>query len=178
MSFAPFVGVNHYGESILFGVTLISCENTKTFVLLFETWLNCMNRRSQSAIITNQDRAMKSAINKVFSNNRHRFRLWHILKKLQEKFGSHSQYHDIKSVLRSCVYESHTCDEFVVSWRSLLDCYNLGDNAWLCDLYSKCTCWVLAYLKGVFWTGMTTTQRNESMNNFFFFMVICTCQPH
>jgi hypothetical protein len=41
--FAPFVGVNHHGQSILFGVVLISKENTETFVWLFETWLKCMN---------------------------------------------------------------------------------------------------------------------------------------
>jgi hypothetical protein len=167
MPFAPFVGVNHHGQSILFGAALISSEDTKTFVWLFETWLNCMNGRSPNAIITDQDRAMKNAIHKVFPNTRHRFCLWHILKKLPEKFGSHSQYHAIKSTIRSCVYESQTCDEFDASWQSLLDCYNLGDNAWLRGLYSERTFWVPAYLKGVFWAGMTTTQRSESMNAFF-----------
>jgi len=79
------------------------------------------------------------------------------------------------------VYESQTCDEFDISWQSLLDCYNLRDNAWLCGLYSEHTFWVPAYLKDVFWAGMTTTQRSESMNVFFFFfffMVMCNYQPH
>jgi hypothetical protein len=159
MPFAPFVGVNHHGQSILFGAGLISSEDTKSFVWLFETWLNCMNGRSPNAIITDQDRAMKNAINQVFPNARHRFCLWHILKKLPEKFGSHSQYHAIKSALRSCVYESQTCDEFDANWQSLLECYNLEDNAWLRGLYSERTFWVPAYMKGVFWAGMTTTQR-------------------
>jgi hypothetical protein len=35
---------------------------------------------------------------------------------------------------------------------------------WLCNERSF---WVLAYLKGVFWVGMRTTQQNESMNTFF-----------
>jgi transposase-like protein len=160
--FAHFVGVNHHGQSILFGAALISSEDTKAFVWLFEAWLNYMNGQSLSAIITDQDRAMKNAINEVFSNNRHRWCLWHILKKLPEKFGSHSQYHAIKSAFRSCVYESQTCDEFDASWQSLLDCYSLGDNAWLCELYSERTFWVPAYLKGVFWAGMTTTQWSEA----------------
>ncbi|XP_062155261.1 protein FAR1-RELATED SEQUENCE 5-like [Alnus glutinosa] len=168
MSFAPFVGVNHHGQSILLGAALISSEDTKTFVWLFETWLNCMNERAPSAIITDQNRAMKNAIRKVFPNTRHRWCLWHILKKLLEKFGSHSQYHAIKGAIRSCVYESQTRDEFDANWQSLLDCYNLRDNAWLCGLYSERTFWVPAYLKDVFWAGMTTTQRSESMNAFFY----------
>ncbi|KAF5471059.1 hypothetical protein F2P56_011531 [Juglans regia] len=39
MPFAPFVGVNHHGQSILLGAGLISSEYTETFVWLFETWL-------------------------------------------------------------------------------------------------------------------------------------------
>ncbi|XP_038715038.1 protein FAR1-RELATED SEQUENCE 7-like [Tripterygium wilfordii] len=42
MPFAPFVGVNHHGHSILLGCGLISSEDTKTFVWLFKTWLACM----------------------------------------------------------------------------------------------------------------------------------------
>jgi len=80
MSFAPFVGVNHHGQSILFGAALISSEDTTTFVWLFEAWLKCMKGRAPMAIITDQDRAMKNAINKVFPNARHRFCLWHIEK--------------------------------------------------------------------------------------------------
>ena len=66
------------------------------------------------------------------------------------------------------MFECHTCDEFDASWKSLLDCYNLEDNAWLCGLYSERTFWVPAYLKGVFWAIMTAAQRSESMNAFFY----------
>jgi zinc finger SWIM domain-containing protein 3 len=49
----------------------------------------------------------------------------------------------------------------------MLECYNLEENAWLRDLYSERTFWVPVYLNGVFWAGMTTAQRSESMNAFF-----------
>ncbi|XP_062152243.1 protein FAR-RED IMPAIRED RESPONSE 1-like [Alnus glutinosa] len=107
-----------------FGAALISSEDTATFVWLFEAWLKCMKGQAPGAIITDQDRAMKSAIKK-------------------------------------------TCDEFDASWQTLLECYNLEDNAWLHGLYNERTFWVPAYLKDVFWAGMTTTQRSESMNAFF-----------
>ena len=35
MPFAPFVGVNHHGQSILLGCGLVSNEDTITFVWLF-----------------------------------------------------------------------------------------------------------------------------------------------
>ncbi|XP_062166115.1 protein FAR1-RELATED SEQUENCE 4-like [Alnus glutinosa] len=115
------------------------------------------NGRAPRAIITDQDRAMKNAIKKVFPYARHRFCLWHILKKLPEKFGSNSQYKAIKSAIRSCVYNSQTCDEFDAKWQSVLECYNLEENAWLQDLYSERSFWVPAYLNSIFWAGMTTT---------------------
>ncbi|XP_041001610.1 protein FAR1-RELATED SEQUENCE 4-like [Juglans microcarpa x Juglans regia] len=99
MPFAPFVGVNHHGQSILLGAGLISSEDTSTFVWLFEAWLECMNGQAPEAIITDQDQTMKNAI-------------------------------------------------------------QIG-------LYTERSFWVSVNLKGVFWAGMSTTQRSESMNAFF-----------
>ncbi|WOG98014.1 hypothetical protein DCAR_0417355 [Daucus carota subsp. sativus] len=62
MPFAPFVGVNHHGQSILLGCGLVSNEDTVTFVWLFRTWLTCMFGNPPNAIITDQDRAMQNAI--------------------------------------------------------------------------------------------------------------------
>ncbi|XP_042979899.1 protein FAR1-RELATED SEQUENCE 5-like [Carya illinoinensis] len=132
MPFAPFVGVNHHGQSILLGAGLISSEDTKTFTWLFHTWLNCMDGEAPKAIIIDQDRAMKNAISLVFPNSRHRFCLWHILKKIPEKLGSHSAYKTgLKSQLLNCVYDYHTIEEFEVSWEVFIMKYNLQENAWL-----------------------------------------------
>ena len=72
MPMAPFVGVNHHGQSILLGCGLISNEDTKTFTWLFRSWLTCMSGRAPDAIITDQDQAMKNAIEIVFPQARHR----------------------------------------------------------------------------------------------------------
>ncbi|XP_035547360.1 protein FAR1-RELATED SEQUENCE 4-like [Juglans regia] len=168
MPFAPFVGVNHHGQSILLGAGLISSEDTSTFVWLFRAWLDCMNGQAPKAIITDQDRAMKSAIAMVFPETRHRYCLWHIMRKLPEKLGSHSQFNaGLKTDIQSAIYDSHTCEEFDGKWGELIQKYDLGDNAWLEGLYTERSFWVPAYLKGVFWAGMSTTQRSESMNAFF-----------
>jgi len=73
MPFAPFVGVNHHGQSMLLGCALLSNENAKTFTWLFKTWLECMNGRAPNAITTDQDRAMMKAIEIVFPEARHRW---------------------------------------------------------------------------------------------------------
>jgi hypothetical protein len=168
MPFASFVGVNHHGQSILLGAGLLSGDDTDTFVWLSETWLKCMNGRAPKAIITDQDMAIKSAIARVFPGARHRFCLWHIMRKLLEKLGSHAQYTcGLKSAIQTCVYDSQTCVEFDENWQSLLESYNLRDNAWLCELYSERTHWVPTYVKDTLWAGMSITQKSESMNAFF-----------
>nr|XP_023873634.1 protein FAR1-RELATED SEQUENCE 4-like [Quercus suber] len=76
MPFAPFVGVNHHGQSILLGCGLISGEDADTFRWLFESWLTCMSGVPPSAIITDQDKAIKKAIQIVFPKARHRWYYW------------------------------------------------------------------------------------------------------
>ncbi|KAG6677933.1 hypothetical protein I3842_14G053000 [Carya illinoinensis] len=68
---------------------------------------------------------------------------------------------------KSALYDSQTCAKFEMKWGQLIEKYELSDSAWLQGLYNERSFWVLAYLKGVFWAGMSTTQRSESMNAFF-----------
>ncbi|XP_042982391.1 protein FAR1-RELATED SEQUENCE 5-like isoform X1 [Carya illinoinensis] len=168
MPFAPFVGVNHHGQSTLLGAGLISTEDTATFVWLFKTWLQCMDGIAPRAIITDQDRAMKNAIAIVFPQSRHRFCLWHILKKVPEKLSSYSAYKSgMKNALMKCVYDTQNVAEFESAWEQLISTYKLEENAWLKSLYTEREHWVPAFLKDTFWAGMSTTQRSESMNAFF-----------
>ncbi|KAH9794408.1 protein FAR1-RELATED SEQUENCE [Citrus sinensis] len=101
MPFAPFVGVNHHGQSILLGCGLISREDTETFTWLFEAWLSCMSDSPPLGIITDQDRAMQKAIENVFPTSRHRWCLWHIMKKVPEKLGAFKEREGMSTTQRS-----------------------------------------------------------------------------
>ena len=68
MSFAPFVGVNHHGQSSLLGCGLLSLEDTSTFTWLFQCWLRCMGNRAPDGIITDQCRVMKMLFFLYFPN--------------------------------------------------------------------------------------------------------------
>ncbi|XP_042983224.1 protein FAR-RED IMPAIRED RESPONSE 1-like [Carya illinoinensis] len=123
---------------------------------------------ASKAIITDQDRAMKNAIAIVFPESRHRFCLWHILKKVLEKFGSYATYRSgLKIELMKCVYNTQTIQEFENCWAGFINTYDLHENAWLTSLYNEREHWVPVFLKEHFWAGMSTTQRSESMNAFF-----------
>ncbi|CAJ2665675.1 unnamed protein product [Trifolium pratense] len=167
MPFAPFVGVNHHGQSMLLGCALLSNEDTETFTWLFSAWLECMHGRSPNAIITDQDRAMKNAIEVVFPKARHRWCLWHLMKKVPEKLGRHSEYESIKALLHDAVYESLSKSDFMEKWGKLIEDFELQDNEWLKGTFHERNRWVPVYVKDTFWAGMSTTQRSESMNSFF-----------
>ena len=118
--FAPFVGVNHHGQSILLGCRLISHEDTEAFTWLFEVWLSCMPNSPPIGIITDQDKAMKKAIENVFSATRHRWCLWQIMKKVPEKLGAFKECECIISSLLSAVYDSLSPTVFEEAWHNMI----------------------------------------------------------
>ncbi|XP_038701861.1 protein FAR1-RELATED SEQUENCE 4-like [Tripterygium wilfordii] len=131
MPFAPFIDVNHHRHSILLGCGLISSEDTETFVWLFRTWLACMGDIAPHGIITDQVRAMKNVTEIVFPNTRHKLCLWHIMKKVPEKFGSLGEYESIKRMLAESVYNSHSIEKFEsgkkkVMFTMMYDGLNIG----------------------------------------------------
>ncbi|XP_022877014.1 protein FAR1-RELATED SEQUENCE 5-like [Olea europaea var. sylvestris] len=167
MSFTPFVGVNHHRQSTLLGCGLVSSEDTDTFIWLFRTWLQCIHYHAPHGIITDQDRAMQNAIQVVFSNTKHRWCLWHILKKLPEKLGYHVDKGSIFGAIHGLVYDLQSTGKFEVGWKTMIDTYELHDNDWLSGLYKNRGRWVPYFFKITFWAGMSTTQKSESMNAFF-----------
>ncbi|XP_042939384.1 protein FAR1-RELATED SEQUENCE 5-like [Carya illinoinensis] len=128
----------------------------------------CMDGISPKVIITDQDRAMKNAIALIFPETRHRFCLWHILKKVPEKLGSYAAYKSgLKTGLMKCVYDTQSIEDFEKCWAEFINTFELHENAWLNSLYAERDHWVPVFLKETFWAGMSTTQRSESMNAFF-----------
>ncbi|CAA2963280.1 Hypothetical predicted protein [Olea europaea subsp. europaea] len=125
-----------------------------------------MHGQAPHGIITDQDRAMQNAIEIVFPNTKHRCCLWHILKKLPEKFRYNVDKVSIIQSIHELVYDSQFIEQFEDWWRAMIDMYVLHDNDWLTGLYES-RCWVPCYFKTTFWAGMSTTQRSESMNAFF-----------
>ncbi|XP_042965407.1 protein FAR1-RELATED SEQUENCE 5-like [Carya illinoinensis] len=177
MPFAPFVSVNHHGQSILLGAGLISSEDTETFAWLFRTWLQCMDGIAPKAIITNQDRVMKNAIALVFPETRHRFCLWHILKKVPEKLGSYVAYKSgLKTGLMKCVYDTQSSEDFEKCWAEFINTFELHENAWLNSLYAERDHWTnLKEFVDQFDSALKKKIENENQAEFQSFSVTIPC---
>ncbi|XP_038698830.1 protein FAR1-RELATED SEQUENCE 5-like [Tripterygium wilfordii] len=70
MIFAPFVGVNHHGQTTLFAYAFLSDETTESFSWLLQQLLLSMPIGPPKMIITDQDPAMTKAIAELFPNTR------------------------------------------------------------------------------------------------------------
>ncbi|XP_023773224.1 protein FAR1-RELATED SEQUENCE 7-like [Lactuca sativa] len=150
MAFAPFTGVNHHGQSILFGGALLENEKEETFVWLFEHFLKYMFSKYPKAIITDQDKAMGNAIKKVFPNARHRFCAWHIKKHELEHLRPYvALFSDFQESYKECLM-SDTIEEFETRWEVIRDKYKLENNCWITDMYNQRVHWAKALLKDIF----------------------------
>ncbi|XP_074299899.1 protein FAR-RED IMPAIRED RESPONSE 1-like [Silene latifolia] len=166
MSFAPFIGINHHGQTILLGCALLSREDTESFRWLLRTWVDCMGVAPR-AIITDQSIPITKAVELEMPNTRHRWCLWHIMEKQHKKLKNYKDFEKIKAAMANCVYDSMSVGEFEVGWKNFVDEFGLAKNAWLYTLYKDRRRWVPPFVNDCFWAGMSTTQRNEGVNAFF-----------
>ncbi|XP_071932275.1 protein FAR1-RELATED SEQUENCE 5-like isoform X2 [Coffea arabica] len=168
LPFAPFTGVNHHGQPVLFGCAFLINESEASFVWLFKTWLAAMSGCPPVSITTDHDSVIQSAVMQVLPDTRHRFCEWHIFKKCQEKLSHVFLKHpNFEADLQKCVNLTESIDEFESSWFSLLDKFELRDHEWLQALYSARSQWVPVYLRDTFFAEMSITQRSDSMNSYF-----------
>nr|CAD1836971.1 unnamed protein product [Ananas comosus var. bracteatus] len=164
---ATFVGVNHHGQSVLLGCSLLSDETVETYVWLFKAWIACMAGLLPKALITDHCRAIQSAVAEVLPGVRHRLCLFQIMKRAAERLGGMAEYRAINKTMQKAVYDSLRADEFEEEWRRMIEMYGLQGNEWLRLLYECRYLWVPVFLKDAFWAGMSATQRNETVTAFF-----------
>lgn len=164
---ATFVGVNHHGQSVLFGCGLLSSEDLESFVWLFQSLLQCMSGVPPQGIITDHCKAMQKAIETVLPSTRHRWCLLHIMKNLPQKIHGYAKFKLIGEHLQNAVYDTQTTNEFERNWTKIVDDFGIGDDEWLKELFLERHRWVPSFLRGDFWAGMSVNLRSESMYAFF-----------
>ncbi|XP_052185219.1 protein FAR-RED IMPAIRED RESPONSE 1-like [Diospyros lotus] len=166
MIFALFVGVNHHGQTIIFGCRLLSDEMIESFVWLFSKFLEAMpNQATPVVIITDQDAAISKAISMLLPFTQHQFCLWHILNKFLEKINVmlyNEQYHRLVNIIK----QSESPEEFEQRWTEIMETTNLDSNDWLINMYEIRNRWVPTYVNHVFSAGMSSSQRVESNHSF------------
>ncbi|XP_057725133.1 protein FAR1-RELATED SEQUENCE 3 [Arachis stenosperma] len=164
--FVPFTGVNHHGQTILFGSALLLDDSEDSFVWLLKTFLTAMNDRHPISITTGQDRAIQSAVSQVFPHARHCLNKWDVLREGQERLAHVCHMHpNFQGELYNCINLTETIEEFDSSWNSIMEKYELGRNEWLQSLYNARAQWVPAYFRDSFFAAISP---NHGFDSSFF----------
>lgn len=168
MPIALFLGVNHHFQPLLLGCALLADETKPTFVWLMKTWLRAMGGQAPKAIISDQDKQLKSAVEEVFPYSRHCFALWHILERIPEILAHVLRQHEnFMKKFNKCIFKSLTDEEFDMRWWKMVSKFELQENEWVHALYVDRKKWVPTFMKDTFLAGLSTYQRAESVNSFF-----------
>jgi len=84
MVFVPFTGIDNHNNNVSFGAALLASETAETYKWLLRCFLKAFGKQPD-VVVTDQDPAMKKAIEEVFTDSRHRLCMWHVMHKLSTK---------------------------------------------------------------------------------------------
>ncbi|XP_019163047.1 PREDICTED: protein FAR1-RELATED SEQUENCE 5-like [Ipomoea nil] len=169
MVFVPFTGVDNHKRCVTFGAALITKEDVASYVWVLECYKGAMGD-APSCFVTDQDPAMRIALEQVYPGSRHRFCMWHIMMKVGEKVGPELAKDTVfRGRLNDVVWdEIQQPDVFETRWQALLGEYGLLDHNWFTQLWEARRYWIPAYFKDMLLCGLVrTTSRSEGENSFF-----------
>ncbi|KAK9271714.1 hypothetical protein L1049_002077 [Liquidambar formosana] len=163
--FAPFIGVNHHKQMVIFGAALLYDETVESFKWLFRTFIEAMSGKKPKTILTDQDAILAEAIDLVLPEAHHRICVWHVyqnaLNHLGHIFeGSSSFAND----LSSCIFDHEEEEDFINAWKVMLDIYGLWENEWLHEIFKDREKWATAYERHIFCADIKNTLLCESFH--------------
>ncbi|XP_021990970.1 protein FAR1-RELATED SEQUENCE 5-like [Helianthus annuus] len=169
MMFVPFTGIDNHNRNVTLGAAIIGNKTAETYSWLLNVFRQAFGR-APPVIVTDQDPAMKKAIEDTWPESRHRLCMWHIMDKLSAKAGATiCNNTDFKKRLCAIVWtDSILPVKFESEWATIMNDFNLVDHEWLQSLYQIRDTWIPAYYREEVISGlMRTSSRSESENHFF-----------
>ncbi|KAG0478127.1 hypothetical protein HPP92_012846 [Vanilla planifolia] len=164
--FAPFLGVNHHKQTVIFGAALLYDESDESFRWLFETFKLAMRGKQPKTIVTDQSITISNAVAAVWPGTSHRLCVWHVYqnaaKLLNHVFQGSKNF--AKDFGR-CIYDYEEEEDFLLAWRTIVEKYELGNNEWLCRLFDDREKWAVAYNRHIFCADIKSNLQIENLCN-------------
>ncbi|AAD55466.1 Hypothetical protein [Arabidopsis thaliana] len=151
-----FVGINHHGDTILLGCGLLADQSFETYVWLFRAWLTCMLGRPPQIFITEQCKAMRTAVSEVFPRAHHRLSLTHVLHNICQSVVQLQDSDLFPMALNRVVYGCLKVEEFETAWEEMIIRFGMTNNETIRDMFQDRELWAPVYLKDTFLAGALT----------------------
>ncbi|XP_035837256.1 protein FAR1-RELATED SEQUENCE 6-like [Helianthus annuus] len=169
MVFVPFTGIDNHCRNVTVSAGLLASESIESYKWLLNSFLKSFGRQP-NVVVTDQDPAMKQAIEEVFPISRRRLCMWHIMKKVADKHLLLLVGHDL---CNNDEFKRRMCDivwtdsiepeEFERQWKLVMIEFGLTENKWIDDMFGMRSMWIPAFYRHEPMSGlMRTTSRSET----------------
>ncbi|XP_019163433.1 PREDICTED: protein FAR1-RELATED SEQUENCE 5-like [Ipomoea nil] len=157
--FVLFTGVDNHKRCITFAAGLITKEDVESYSWLLERFIGAMGKPPLCAV-TDQDPAMKIAMDQVIPECRHRYCMWHIMTKVSEKVGPELAKNEVfRKSLNDIVWnERISSSDFEVQWQLLMEECNLSEHRWFRKLFAEREHWIPAFFSDLPMSGLRHKQ--------------------
>ncbi|GKC70126.1 FAR1-related sequence 5-like protein, partial [Tanacetum coccineum] len=133
MKFVPLIGIDNHGKCVTLGSGMLLHEDTKSYTWLLNAFMTAFSHRP-TMIVTDQDGAMKRAIEAIFKKAKHRLCMWHIMQKILSKIPAYfinsplyglmrttSRSESENSFFKSFTSPGETLVSFMMSYESAME---------------------------------------------------------
>ncbi|KAK7245219.1 hypothetical protein RIF29_40054 [Crotalaria pallida] len=157
-----FSGLNHHGQTAVFGCAIVADETIETYKWVLEAFLEAMCQKHPNVVVTDGDLSMREAIKDVFPDTYHRLCWWHLYNNAREHVKNSQFLKDFNTAM----YASFTPEKFESHWKKMTAKGEISSLEWVKTTYANKRMWAPAYLRGQFFGGIRTTSRCEGINSF------------
>ncbi|CAL8162721.1 unnamed protein product [Prunus armeniaca] len=119
-----FVGVNNHHETTIFGCAFLVDETADTYRWVLITFLTSVKDKKPVSIVTDEEEAMRIAIDEVFPDAHHRLCSWDIIRNVNSNVNNPK----IVREFSYCVHSGLTPVAFEQHWQHMIDTYDLKDD--------------------------------------------------
>nr|GEY73648.1 protein FAR1-related sequence 5-like [Tanacetum cinerariifolium] len=169
MVFVPFTGIDNHLKCVNFVSGMLLKEDTKAYTCLLTSFMTA-HEKQPTMVVTDQDGAMKRAIEVALTESKHRLCMCHIMQKVPAKiYPEIYNETDFKerfgALVRNMLMEPL---EFEGKWSKLVEDFGLQNHKWMRKMFDLRHMWLPAYfIHSPLFGLMRTTSRSESENAFF-----------
>ncbi|GJR03836.1 FAR1-related sequence 5-like protein [Tanacetum coccineum] len=165
---APKPVQNNHLKCVKFGSGMLLREDIEAYTWLLTSFM--AHEKQPTMVVTDQDGAMKRAIEAILTESTHRLCMWHIMQKVLAKICPKIYDEtDFKERFGKLVWNMFLEPlEFEGKWLKLVEDFGFQNHKWMTKMFNLRHMWLPAYfIHSPLFGSMRTTSRSKSENAFF-----------